>query len=63
MQSLKIAHLNCRSYLNNRTAIETLILNHDYDLILLTETWLKKSIKLPSKKYNCFDALSSTGHK
>ena len=37
-QTLEIAHLNVRSYLNNRNAIEYFILNNNFDIIILTET-------------------------
>ena len=40
MSTLKIATLNIRSYMKNRTFIEMLILKKEYDVLVLTETWL-----------------------
>lgn len=56
--SIKLLHLNVRSYLNNRNALEYLILYDKFDILIFTETWLFKSISLPTNKFKIIDLLS-----
>ena len=56
--SLKILHLNVRSYSNNRNAIEYLICKDRYDIYVFTETWLQKSISIPTNKFKIIDLFS-----
>ena len=44
--------------MNNRNAIEYLILKEKFDVYIFTETWLKNEISIPTKKYNKIDLLS-----
>ena len=41
-KSINLAVVNVRGYMNNQTAIEELLNKEIYDVIILTETWLKK---------------------
>lgn len=36
--------MNCRSVLNKATELEGMLLSHDPDIVILTETWLNESV-------------------
>ena len=55
---LKLINLNTRSYLNNRNALEYLILSNKFDILIFTETWLNKPISIPTTRYKYIDLLS-----
>ena len=57
-KSLKLLLLNVRSYLNNKNTLEYLIINGGFDIIVLTETWLKRSVTIPTTSYKTLDLLS-----
>ena len=57
--NLKILTINIRSYRYNRNAIEYLILKEQANIMIITETWLKNSISIPSSKYKYIDLLST----
>ena len=62
-KTLKIIHLNVRSYSNNRNALEHLILSNNYDILIFTETWLTKTISIPTTKYKFIDLFSHTSER
>ena len=48
--------------MNKRTALESIILEKKYDIMVLTETWLKKPISIPTRDYKVIDNLSDSRH-
>lgn len=56
---LKIFQLNVRSYLNNKNSIEYLISKDEYDVYILTETWLKHDSSILTTKYKTIDLFSN----
>ena len=51
-------HLNVRSYLKNRNALEYLILQNKFDILIFTETWLNQYISIPTTTYKVIDTFS-----
>lgn len=53
---LKCAHINPRSLLNKFLDIKTCLLDNNFDIFAVTETWLSENIsdrELAIANYNC----------
>ena len=57
-KSLSLAILNVRGYRNNQTSIEKLLNEEMFDILVLTETWLKKPISSSNSNYGVLDVIT-----